>query len=835
MGKPIMRSLGATVGVIAAVVFLSAYDHAAGQDRAGARPPHEKWANSLKPRGVPGPQLTLAGGGKALYSILLPAVPTGQDIKAAEDLAKYLRQIADAEFATVREDAQTERPAKCISIGRTKLLAEAGIPQASADLSLDGYAIAVKDENLFLLGGSRRGPINAVYCLLEEDLGCRWYDAVQRNAVVPKLTELSFQVVPRIYVPQFEMMRWILVWEAKSVLFSLQNRSMDCDQNHKFPLEWGGMDTPSGIHSLPHMIPPEKYFEEHPEYFSMIDGKRNPVQICPSNPDVLGMLTRQALEMTFHDCDGQGNQCDVHKDGGAQNNVCITPRDGPAYCRCPECQALIDKEGTPAAPLLNLVNQVADEVAKTQPDKRIWFLAYQTTAKPPRTMRPRENVIVWLCADSHGFGPATLSLTETPRFIPFLKGWDELGANIVIWEYVTDFGSDMHLSPLPNIQVVGQDLQYLAGYKSVTGIQLQGCLWDRGDRGRLRAWVWAKQTWDPSLDTDDLIRDFTYGYYGKAAEPVQHYQNLLHDLWDRWHKGPEPLEKKWGARPEKPAEFIAQASAYFDEAEQLADDDPVLLSRLEDARLSVLYQDLLNGIARAEDRSRPLADDDPYWKTVDRLRDYCTRWQASLFGRYDALARVEAARKGEKDRSLEQMLDTEYGRVWIQTLPVKWRFATDPEKKGIDQKWYAADYDDKDWGAIFTDLGVGWKAQGYHDADADAFGWYRMETYVPDNTNPWRGENWYVCFEAVDEDAYVFINGKKAFEHSCESTGLKPDQIRETPFVFKANEFLSPRGNNKIAVGVYNRKMMAGIWKAVHIVSTEAELSGEAVIDLVHR
>ena len=64
---------------------------------------------------------------------------------------------------------------------------------------------------------------------------------------------------------------------------------------------------------------------------------------------------------------------------------------------------------------------------------------------------------------------------------------------------------------------------------------------------------------------------------------------------------------------------------------------------------------------------------------------------------------------------------------------------------------------------------------------------------------------------------------------------MKPDQIRETPFVFKANEFLSPRGSNKVAVGVYNRNMMAGIWKAVHIVSTEAELSGEAVIDLVHR
>ena len=826
------RPFSSSVGVFAALALLMAQDHAAAQDRVGTRAPHERWTNSLKPRGVCGARLTLASGGKALYTILLRATPTGQDTKAAEDLAKYLKRMTETEFATVREAAAAQRPKKCISIGRTKLLAESGVPEASADLRRDGYAVAVKDENLFLLGGVRRGPINAAYAFLEEDLGCRWYDSSEQNAVIPRLAELTFQPVPRTYVPQFEEMRWILVWEAKSVPFSLQNRSMDCDMNHKFPLEWGGMDTPSGIHSLPHMIPPDKYFKEHPEYFSMIDGKRVPTQVCPSNPEVLKILTQQSRDRLFH---GDQEPCEIHKKNNIQNNVALTPRDGPEYCQCPPCQALIDREGTPGAPLLDLVNKVADAVAKTHPDKRIWFLAYQTTAKPPKTMRPRDNVIVWLCADSHGFGPATLYLTETPRFVPHLRGWDAVGAKIVIWEYVTDFGSGMHVSPLPNLDVVGADLEYLAGYKSVVGILLQGCLWSRGDRGRMRSWVWAKQTWNPSRDTRDLIRDFTYGYYGKAADPIQRYNELLRHTWDKWHKSMESLDKKWGARPRKTDEFVARASAFFDEAEKLAADDPVLASRVEDARIPVLFQHLLNGMGRAEDRENPLPDDDPYWKTVDRLRDYCNRWQTGLFGRYDALARAEAARKGQDDRSVEKVLDTKYGRVWIQTLAPRWRFATDPDKKGISEKWYTADHDDKDWGPIRTDLGSGWKAQGYDDADSDAFGWYRQNAFVSDNTNPWRGENWYLCFEAVDEDAYVYINGKKAFEHSCESTGLKPEEIWETPFTFKANGFIKPAANNLFAVGVYNRKAMAGIWKPVHVISSEAELDREALLDLIRR
>ena len=618
---------------------------ALGQHRVGARPPHEKWTNSLKPRGTPGPerqhtdrQLTLASGGESFYTILLSADPTGQDKKAAEDLAKYLEQMTDAEFPIVHEGEADTRPDKVISIGRTEALRAAGTPEASANLSKDGYAIAVRDEDLFLLGGSRRGPINAVYVLLEEDLGCRWYDSSEANAVIPHLPQLTFQPIPRAYVPQFEEMRYVVIWEAHSrsigevpntnlVSFNLWNRSMDIDMYRKFPAEWGGIETVSAIHNLHRIISADEYFEQHPEYFSMIDGKRNPVQVCMSNPDVVKILTQYAL-----DYEGR--------------HAALAPRDGPEYCQCPECQALIDREGTPAAPLLNVANQVAEVVGEQQPDKRIWILAYQSTAKPPKTMRPRDNVIVWLCSNSHGFGPATLHLTQTPVFQSYLEGWDSLGAKMVVWEYVTNFGTDMHLCPLPNLHVVDEDIHYLAEHKSVVGILLGGMPGEQGDRGRMRAWIWAKQTWNPSLRTQDLIRDFIYGYYGKAAEPIYRYNELLRHTWDRWHKSMTTVEDKLAQNtPPLSQDFITQAAELFDEAEKLAADDEVLASRVEDARLPLLFQQLLNGLGRAEDTRNPLPADDPYWRTVDRLRDYCDRWQRSrLPGRYDALARAEAAR-----------------------------------------------------------------------------------------------------------------------------------------------------------------------------------------------
>ena len=37
---------------------------------------HAQWTNALKPKGTAGPELTLAAGGKALYTIVLPEKPT---------------------------------------------------------------------------------------------------------------------------------------------------------------------------------------------------------------------------------------------------------------------------------------------------------------------------------------------------------------------------------------------------------------------------------------------------------------------------------------------------------------------------------------------------------------------------------------------------------------------------------------------------------------------------------------------------------------------------------------------------------------------------------------
>jgi len=79
--------------------------------------------------------------------------------------------------------------------------------------SLDGA-------NIFLTGGTRRGPLNAVIALLTEDAGCRWYSSDSPPAV-PRKNAIS--LTPRWYVPKLKT-RELLYKEAFNSEWAFFNR-----------------------------------------------------------------------------------------------------------------------------------------------------------------------------------------------------------------------------------------------------------------------------------------------------------------------------------------------------------------------------------------------------------------------------------------------------------------------------------------------------------------------------------------------------------------------------------------------------------------------------------
>ena len=107
--------------------------------------------------------------------------------------------------------------------------------RTDGSLGDEGYAIAVSRGQIILSGGKTRGVLNAVYALLEEDLGCRFYanDSIR----LPKTNTLVIAPVARRYIPQLKL-RDPFYACAFDPVWSLRNRANA--PNAAVPEEQGG-------------------------------------------------------------------------------------------------------------------------------------------------------------------------------------------------------------------------------------------------------------------------------------------------------------------------------------------------------------------------------------------------------------------------------------------------------------------------------------------------------------------------------------------------------------------------------------------------------------------
>jgi len=749
------------------------------------------WHNSLAPRGQHSSPLTLARDGETDYVIVIPAQPTSQDNKAAEDLARWLGEMTGAEFRIVPDSAPAI--ATEISVGRTNRLAKAEVPQAAAGLGDEGYAIGAHGARLFLLGGRLRGPIYAVYALLEEDLGCRWYAG--ESSRLPHRRTLRLRPVPRAYTPPL-LIRDPFYFAAFNPTWSLRNRTNA--PRAPVPEEWGGHVDYDGlfVHTFNQLVPPDQYFKNHPEYFALVDGQRTLEQLCLTNPEVVKIATANVLR--------------VLEEHPNTEIVEVSANDNDSHCTCPACARIDAENGSPAGSLITFVNQVAAAVEKAHPGVWVSTLAYQHTVDAPTRVRPRQNVVVRLCNNFHaGRYPfvdfVSSDHPESKRYRQEISAWSAICNQLTIWDYTANFGH--YLAPLPNMQVLAPSVRYYVAHK-VKGVMLEGTYQGAGgERMEMRSWVMAKLLWDPTREVEELTRDFVQGYYEEAAPAIFAYYELL----DR--AGSERPEVNMYYNMDAPflsREFLDQATALFDRAEALARSDEIR-RRVQLARLPIIYVKLCQG---------------PEFTGPDRYR--------SLIAEFEKEARRENVvftREGSPNLDLrlqewrtdlsvsERLSDIKPSEVEVWPLPAVWRFAIDPEDVGGSKAWYGASFNDADWAEVRSDRGNGWDSQGF--PGYTGFGWYRQTIAVPASLDR---KYLYLYFGAVDEEAWVYLNGQLAFEHSCATTGLTPAQIWATPFAFDPRSHLKLGEANTIAVRVYNSAFMGGIYLPVYLVAADRPL-----------
>lgn len=456
----------------------------------------------------------LSRDGQATTVIVRQLGLTPPEENALQLLATTLQEITGAAFPIVDVGVQT--PANAIIVGGGPAAREAFPDVPFDDLGMEEIVLRTAGDRLLLAGGRPRGTLYAVSQFLQRQAGVRWWTPWASR--VPRQPTFELPDLDVRYRPPFESRDpyWYPAFNAEWAVRNFSN-----SQSAHIPEAWGGAIQYRGfVHTFYPLVPPEEYFEKHPEWYSEIDGKRTAdrAQLCLTNPELRRFVVERVQQWL--------------RESPEARIVSVSQNDWYRPCACENCRKLDDAEGSHAGTMLDFVNFVAAQIENEFPHVAIDTLAYQYTRKPPRTIRPRPNVIVRLCSIECNFRQP-LESDANAAFGDDIRGWSKICDRLYVWDYTTDFAH--YLQPHPNWFVLGPNVRFFAQHH-VRGLFEQGAYQSFGSEfSELRSWVLAQLLWDPDLDDRALMGEFLEGYYGAAALQIRTYLDILYEASDGWN------------------------------------------------------------------------------------------------------------------------------------------------------------------------------------------------------------------------------------------------------------------------------------------------------------
>lgn len=564
--------------------------------------------------------------------IALPVTPSLTEKFAAEELQRYISMMTGKTIPIVDESKSAGE--FVFYVGNTSRAEpyKTRFTNVIHDVQADSLIIDATESYAVLIGGGDRGTLYAVYEFLELQ-GCRWFQPGEIGEYVPKRKELILPKKTLMIEPVFavreigmsadkeEETLQLIDWCAKNRLNRLFStrwtrlRTLLSPQHRNAWKKRGGQVEWQHIcHNYGTIVPPQKYFEPHPEYFSLYKGARVPVakeggNLCTENRDVERIATSFAT-----------NWFSSHPDGSV---VPLCPPDGAVkWCECKKCAKLggvnfaSHPEGSMTRRQVEFINRVADNIRQDYPNRYILNLAYARYVMPYAGIKTAPNTLVQLAHGYAGNGhmtkPITAACNAEARDI--FQKWAESGCQgFGIWDYfilqIPGYNGSS-LTPLGFGNVEESMVKYLAAfdnpykaYFTQAGNKLQ-------ESNVFLYYALTRLLWQPDAKLAELRKDYTLIVFGKARKPVDAYLRELDDAYDTsdwfpkiWHENTVPSPKVFTPM------FLERAKHLLDRAGELIDGSNVrgakALSRM---RRSLEYA------AQSVAPKQLIASDDGIWK-----------------------------------------------------------------------------------------------------------------------------------------------------------------------------------------------------------------------------
>ncbi|MDD5706036.1 MAG: DUF4838 domain-containing protein, partial [Kiritimatiellae bacterium] len=324
-----------------------------------------------------------------------------------------------------------------------------------------------------------------------------------------------------------------------------------------------------------------RFVKHRPEFFAKGYEVETPPQLCYTSRELIEQVAQDARDYY----DGMTDQ-GIIWNPQLPTPFPIEPMDSADFCRCPNCQALIEKSkdygdgnfysrGIHSDYFFNFVNEVQRELAKTHPDKPVATLAYMTHAWPPRTVKLDPRVIVHFCFAASGLAGGAADYDNEWRL---LHEWGAeaktSGRALYLWHYLghvqrymASRSSDYYCFPDFQAHTIAEQM------KAFKELGYRGTFWC-GTYLEPDAYVAFRMMDNAAPDADALLDEYFNGLYGAAAAPLKkmylEMEAIYRDLARKPQQRPRMAnnEEAWGklGTPER----MAAWGKLMDEAKGLA-------------------------------------------------------------------------------------------------------------------------------------------------------------------------------------------------------------------------------------------------------------------------
>lgn len=485
----------------------------------------------------------LVRNGKAVSCIVLPENAGPVERHAASELAFFLEKVSGAKVGI--ENA----PAKglcTIYLGTTEATSvprSAAIRAAVGQLRDDGFVLAASDEAVQVISKKPVGVLYGVYHLLKTYAGIRWFYPGAGGEYCPRKRTVTVPLQVTVHNPDFRDREICFIcanvnsrivdtwdWMVRNGLTIQPSKHIYRQFQGEF--EKRGAETYDGG-AFSYLVS-DSLFNEHPDYFPLIEGKRTPQgwqhQPCTSNPKVPEMMAEGINEVLHADPKG--------------GLYLLGNNDSTSWCQCENCTRLDPPEekqkGFVSTRYCTLVNEVAAKVLATHPNANFWAWAYQNFQMPPVGVVLDKRVSIEACIHHRCYrhSLADESCLANAKFREMLTSWRRLGHAVKSREYNECLPGDP--SYVPYERIFCQDLKYY--YKlGMPGFRIPipppdgtfGPTWS--NRRTLNEWYaqWqalylsAVFAWDINADYSKAVEDMGSSYYESAWPAMKQYRELL--------------------------------------------------------------------------------------------------------------------------------------------------------------------------------------------------------------------------------------------------------------------------------------------------------------------